>query len=308
MDDLDEDNFEFMLGEASEGVHMSSADLYDAMSNPWPRRNEDASSSVRTTVVPSSVRSSPASNRGPWTVLPAPSTVPVVTRQASVRRPFNNTRNIEFNNFTRRHRLAHREGMEGEGVTVESVTEPREDPWTTRATSSTRRFFPPVAARRLRRTTERGGLPRNAVDISDGTSSGDDDSLNTLAGDAHVFAPYITLPRNFSGFDPYVPPPLPPSGSGNTGDDHQALSLPTLTVPRLRRGGVFAPELIVSPQNAIPPTSEAPPVAAPARQEPTEASTSASGPPQNVVVEEVFHGEPPAAYPTPGSSEGEHLG
>ncbi|KAJ2929229.1 hypothetical protein H1R20_g7864, partial [Candolleomyces eurysporus] len=207
MDDLDEDNFEFMLGEATEGVHMSSADLYDAMSIPWPRRNEDASSSVRTTVGPPSLRSPPASNRGPWTVLPAPSTVPVVTRQASVRRPFNNTRNIEFNNFTRRHRLAHREGMEGEGVTAESVTEPREDPWTTRATSSARRFFPPVAARRLRRTTERGGLPRNAVDISDGTSSGDDDALNTLTGDAHIFAPYITLPRNFSGFDPSVPPP-----------------------------------------------------------------------------------------------------
>ncbi|KAJ2917510.1 hypothetical protein MD484_g2935, partial [Candolleomyces efflorescens] len=315
MDDLDEDNFEFMLGEATEGVHMSSADLYDAMSIPWPRRGEDPSSSVRTTVTPSGVRSPPASNRGPWTVLPAPSSVPVtLTRQASVRRPFNNSRNIEFNNFTRRHRLAHREGVEGEGVTVENMTEPREDPWTTRTTSSARRFFPPVAARRLRRTTERAGLSRGAVDIiSDGTSSGDEDSLNTLTGETQLHASYIALPHNFSGFDPSVPPIVPSMGPGGSGDEQ-------LTLPRLRRGGVFAPELISSPQNAIPSTSEAaatpppppPPVAAAAPEEPpteASASTSATSAPQNAVVEEVlFHGEPPAAYPTPGSSEGEHLG
>ncbi|KAF6762025.1 hypothetical protein DFP72DRAFT_1061310 [Ephemerocybe angulata] len=334
-DEDDDNDFGVMIDEPTEGgMAPGPANLADAMSIPAPwyngmnRSMDDlvASSRSRVRSPPGAVSSNPtpvagSSSAVPWTVLPSPSPA-TVTRQASIRRPFTNARNIEFNNFTRRHRSSHREGGEGDGDVT--VTEPRDDPWTTRATSmsnsttATRRFFP-VAARRLRRSSEqRGGMPRMST-LSDGTSSDEDflwTSPGMQAGTPEGFLAYIRNPMSQGGsrsgtgaattgsssstpststLPPFVAPGNPGSSRlGTTVEDDGAPSV-TVAAPRLRRGGVRAPESIVSP----PPVEEAAP------QNGFVGNSLVVGREGATNLDLL---EEPAAYPTPGSiGEGEHL-
>lgn len=339
--DDDDDNFEMMVQEAAEGTQRTSADLYDALSIPWPgraARTDAEESSVRTTAIPLRVRSPPtgatASGSGSgnslfapanrssshWSVFPpAPGTT--LTRQASIRRPFT-SRNIEFNSFTRRHRSTHRDGLEGEAASDVALPEPRDEAWTTRTTSattgpygSTRRFLPAINARRFRaqREGQRRGLP-----VSD--TSSDEDVLGLANAGTEQFLAYTGHPSLRAVLGPYGSgPPFPgttvtvsaggrPGGSEETSGEiptsaerteHVPVSTP-MTIPRLRRGGLRAPEALITP-SVTPPVEEAPAPVAP--------SSGA----ETIVVDEVngvlqFTVEPPEAYPTPGSiAEGEHL-
>lgn len=254
-----------------------------------------------------------------WSVLPpAPGTT--LTRQASIRRPFT-SRNIEFNNFTRRHRSTHRDGLDGEGSDI-PVAEPRDEPWTTRASSATtgpygsaRRFFAGTAARRLRRSEAQREAQRRAGIVSD--SSSDDDLMGLANAGTEQFLAYTGHPSLRAVLGGTSPPGAGPSSAGPSTSTHVvagesfgeiptsdertetlSVSAPT-AVPRLRRGGLRAPESMVTP-SATPPAEDP--------------STSAVAPPgaQNVAVEEVSvlgpQREEPVAYPTPGSiAEGEHL-
>jgi hypothetical protein len=342
----DDDNFELMVQEAAEGTQRSSADLYDALSIPWPGRSgrtDGEESSLRTTMVPLRVRSPPsasiASGSGAttsafppasrsathWSVLPpAPGTT--LTRQASIRRPFT-SRNIEFNNFTRRHRSAHRDGLDGEGSDI-PVAEPRDEPWTTRASSATtgpygsaRRFLPGISARRLRRSEAQREAQRRAGIVSD--SSSDEDLMELANAGTEQFLAYTGHPSlravlggtsppgagpSPAGPSTFTPGAAGPSGSGEsvgeipTSDERTTETTPvsaSMAVPRLRRGGLRAPESMVTP-SATPPVEDPP--------------TSTAVPPgaQIVAVEEVIvlgpSREEPVAYPTPSSiAEGEHL-
>jgi hypothetical protein len=343
--DDDDDNFELMVQEAAEGTQRSSADLYDALSIPWPGRSgrtDGEESSLRTTAVPLRVRSPPSAstasgsgattsafppgNRSAthWSVLPpAPGTT--LTRQASIRRPFT-SRNIEFNNFTRRHRSTHRDGLDGEGSDI-PVAEPRDEPWTTRTTSATtgpygsaRRFFPGITARRLRRNEAQREAQRRAGIVSD--SSSDEDLLGLANADTQQFLAYTGHPSLRAVLGGTSPPGAGPSPAGPSASTSSGAGpsrsgagfgeIPTsdertetvsvsasMAVPRLRRGGLRAPESMVTP-SATPPAEEA------------STSTVSSSGAQNVGAEEVVVLEPPregpVAYPTPGSiAEGEHL-
>ncbi|KAJ3547116.1 hypothetical protein NMY22_g1772 [Coprinellus aureogranulatus] len=336
--DDDDDNFEMMVQEAAEGTQRSSADLYDALAIPWPGRvvrTDGEESSMRTTI-PLRVRSPPtgltASGSGTstslfpppnrasaaWATLP-PGPGTTLTRQASIRRPFA-SRNIEFNTFTRRHRATHRDGLDGEGSSDVPATEPRDEPWTTRATSmttgpynSSRRFLPALAARRYRRNEVQRDMARRAGILSD--SSSDEDVLGLANAGAEQFLAYTGHPSmravlggtSSSGAGPSSAGPSttltgvvglsgPGDGFGEipTSDERtEAVPVSTsMTIPRLRRGGLRAPESMITP-SVTPPAEEAP------------ASVALSSGPQNVEVEEIPVLEPstegPVAYPTPGS-------
>lgn len=109
-----------------------------------------------------------------------------------------------------------------------------------------------------------------------------------------------------AGPSTFTPGTAGPSGSGEsfgeipTSDERtETISVSAPVVPRLRRGGLRAPESMVTP-SATPPVEDPP------------TSTAMPSSAQNVAVEEVIvlgpSREEPAAYPTPGSiAEGDHL-
>ncbi|EAU84442.2 hypothetical protein CC1G_01438 [Coprinopsis cinerea okayama7 len=303
--DTDEDEFENMLEDSNpaEGSHMSSSELFEAMSvyplgrpvpgNPSAFVVDDGPAGS----TPPSLRSPSIAPRttGPWTVIPATSTASNTIRSHSAIRR-NYRRNTDFNEFQRRHRSSIRASLAAQRAsdaaeTPESVTEPRPDGWTSRiGPPSGRRYF--AQTNPLRRLEQ---MRRQASGVSEGTdgTSGEDETLAFINIDAPTAGPSTSATGWGTGWTTIEPPEvfvspraimLRAPSSDNEG-------------PSLRRGGVSAPETIQPPPAVViapETTSEGQPV-------PVETTPSVEGPPPLAPLGE------PAAYPTPGSVENEHL-
>lgn len=291
--DEDEDEFEGMLdgaGATTEGPR-DNTDLYESYgTHSWvhpslARRahtsfvaaspSEDASSSIPPSHPP------PTPNRtGPWSLPPGAtaSLGPSLSRQPSLRRP-PRSRTVDFNDFTSRRRTTIRESI-GSRSDTNDVAPPelspiRDGPF--RSTQSARRFFP---FSRTRRHDSTGSFPwsENAE-----TLSGD------LTEEPSTILPTEPSPSSAAWFS--FPSPLTStSSSHDIHDTETSDERAQLATPRLRRGGVRAPESMLS-RHASPVTI-APIPASPV----SDGDTSDNG----------HIGGDAAAYPTPGSTESEN--
>ncbi|TFK25950.1 hypothetical protein FA15DRAFT_755418 [Coprinopsis marcescibilis] len=304
--ETDDEEFDNLMDtNPTEGTQMSSSELFDAMNmgysavaGPGTARgvaviqrrrpiaaegNEDGMSGATST--PPSLASPSVENRtSPWTAIPATTTASntSLARQHSVRRL---RARPEATFYGRRHVTAASLRSLAEAEPAETVTEPRDDPWTSRGANA-RRFF---ALNRVHNRIERlDSLRQQASPYSEGTdASGDDDTISFV----HVEGPSVpgssSIPHE-SGWGAYVSPHQLMLNSGAT------------DLSRLRRGGVPAPERVVS-QTASGPSVR-----------PTSmGTTSESVPIEVVAAEATLSPTPPSAepvsYPTPGSVENEHL-
>ncbi|KAF8165636.1 hypothetical protein B0H34DRAFT_743346 [Crassisporium funariophilum] len=271
-----------------EGVR-TNADLYDAFSaNAWPPSNARRITASPSPVsdewaIPPSLRSPTTTSASrPWSTLPtASTTIPSyptsnLSRQASVRRAARSrlieSRTVDFNEHTRHRRSSNREALGTRGDTAESVTEPR-DGFTTWNRAHARRFFP------LSRTRRHEGGPTWA-EFSDLT----DPELQYIAIEPTIDSFFEGLPSRRAS---------PDSDTRLSREDEE----PLIRAPRLRRGGVRAPESMLS-RHASPITINTPPlentIVTPTPR-PDENNSPAGA------------GEEPVAYPTPGSTENENL-
>ena len=291
--DYDEDEFEGIAENPTtiEGARVNS-DLFEAFTtSPWPppsARRIVASPSPVTDDWPGPppmppLRSPPSSSGRPWssvTVPPPPATVPPsnLSRQASIRRAASRARMVDFNDFTTRRRSTTRDALPTGRDVPEIVTEPREG----LPGQTVRRFFPfPRARRHLATNPSWSEYPDTLSPDSA------DEPVHFLAVDS---TPVSWFEHQAS------PEPLRPSEDVESREETEQL----LRAPRLRRGGIRAPESILS-RRVLPITINASPPADP----PAEPTTSELGPRgdegTSIPVEE------PVAYPTPGSSENEIL-
>ena len=280
----DEDIFERMLdnGTSIEGVRINS-DLYEAYGN-----NGFSSTSVVPNESPI-VEESPAAtsthlptSRGlPWP-MPAPGSsslsTSTLTRQSSIRRPVR-SRTVDFNEFTHRRRSSIREA----GVRAESTepSEAREGPWTARSSQSTRRFFPFSRTRR-HETTDPDYFPWS--EAADGPTTEtviDDNRIRYISEPSVSGGTWFTItPPHHSSASPS--PPLP---EAEISDERIHIA-----APRLRRGGLRAPESVLSRHASslvIHPIVDSRP------SSPSHESNGNTG--------------DAAGYPTPGSTDSENL-
>lgn len=287
MDD-DEDEFDSVLDTATiEGARVNS-ELYDAFGAGWPsitRRivaSPSPLSDEGTTSAPPPLRSPPTASRPAFWTMQGTTGMSSsnLTRQSSIRRPVR-SRTVDFNDFTHRRRSSIREslGSTPRPEASEVVTEPREGTWVRPPRSeSARRFFPFT---RTRRHESPGSLPWS-------------DILNADAEDAMYEEPSISgsswnfVPTTFSGVSP-------PHGihHAETSDERVHAA-----APRLRRGGLRAPESMMSRHTS------------PIIVNTTPADTNISPNPSSPRREDNDIGpanSEPVAYPTPGSIENENV-
>ncbi|KAF8914256.1 hypothetical protein CPB84DRAFT_1840983 [Gymnopilus junonius] len=281
----DDDDFGDPVAENAttlEGARVNS-DLYDAFTNTtWPNtRRITASPSPISDDWPVQlpVRSPPSSSR-PWPT-PAssnPTVAPAnLSRQASIRRAAR-SRVVDFNDFTQRRRPATRDvgASRSEGAGAETVTEPRDPP---SSSQTVRRFFPfPRPGRRPPPTAVTAGW---AADYVEDSPDSPDEAVQ-----------FFAVEPEHAWYDNIVDVRASPNE-----EDTENL----LRAPRLRRGGVRAPESILS-RHASPITITTPPV------EPAIIPPSISRRDENsLVILSTATAEEPVAYPTPGSTENENL-
>ncbi|KAK0243103.1 hypothetical protein EDD85DRAFT_813920 [Armillaria nabsnona] len=159
---------------------------------------------------------------------PMPSSHTSPSRVSSIRRPIR-SRTVDFNDFTSRRRSTIRDSLrQSLGILSESpepshVTDSREreSAWTTTTASSARRFFPLPT----RRSRTRDSPPAEIIDIIE------DRSEARSAPPSSYWFPFPSPVTSRS-----------PNGSPTTEISEER----TLAVPRLRHGGVRAPESILS--------------------------------------------------------------
>jgi len=261
-----------------EGVRMNS-DLYDAFGWSEPSRRLGASASpspnADSPVPMSRSRSPPSSARNiPWVILPgAPgslSSSPLV-RQPSLRRP-TRTRTVDFNDFTHRRRSSIRDSNSSRPEASESASEPPEGSWNA-GTQSARRFFPFTRSRRRESSNFPWSEAAEAVngEPSEGGAQDYDADLSSRFNS--------TMPVGSTPFHTTPDTEISEERAGGT----------TL---RLRRGGVRAPESMLSRH------------ASPIAPIPLVDNYSDRESPVDI-----GNRSPPGeltAYPTPGSSETEN--
>lgn len=247
----DEDIFESMLddGTSIEGVRVNT-DLYEAYSHhvpvsrvrspsppPPPPPVEDAPPSPAESTSYSSY-----SRSGPWSFsdsIPPPANT--ITRQASIRRPIR-SRTVDFNDFTHRRRSSTRDIHNSRAESSETP-DSREGSWT-RNSQSTRRFFPFVRTRRHESADNNAW----ASDISGSHSADIDDERNPYFPVNSFTAPWFNLTPPTHREPATMEEVLADAALS----DERARS----ATPRLRRGGLRAPESVLSrhasPISAIP--------------------------------------------------------
>ena len=314
MDD-DDDDFDADVPTTIEGARLPS-DLHDAYNSGWaiqpsPNRRVFASSPTPSDEWP--LRSPPTTTSvRPWVAINPPSAQGSLIRQASIRRPSRSR--VDFNETTQRRRWSARESsalISPRPEIPESVTEPREGlVWSRPLNSQSRRFFPLPRSRRHESSSSSAGLGMNLttwadVDIAEGLGP-DDDSFDR------------PVPTYWG--EPFDEPPYPsdPDGSSHRFDPETRV----LRVPRLRRGGVLAPEsmisrhaspVIVTAESTIPVTSTSaatttpvvvltPPPSDGAAEAEAPAIPIPASPPRPPLIREEL-----VAYPTPSTSEAENL-
>ncbi|KAF9006657.1 hypothetical protein BDQ17DRAFT_300281 [Cyathus striatus] len=209
--ELEEDNDEF-----------GTSAVYDAPGASWAVAPRILSSSPSPPLPepPGSATRIPASSSrsGPWSMDPSEAGAAMNTsvRHPGIRRPVR-TRNVDFNEFTHRRRSAIRDTHNA----AESVTEPRENNWV-RTAQPTRRFFP------FTRTRRHESINNTGWDYVEAQSLNTTESTPLLPSDGEssdvVRAHALSLPST--------------STASQTNEDRSG--------PRLRRGGLRAPESMLS--------------------------------------------------------------
>ena len=240
----DDDEFDSMLGSAAsaaEGARIN-ADVYDFGSHAqrWPlpssRRLQTAPSTVVTSAGSEETRDPPTpplhsppipSRSGPW---PSSS----LFRQPSIRRPVR-SRMVDFNEFTSRRRSTIRQLSRSES----SSDDPRRpiSPWDPPPQDEPSASIPaPQMARRF------FGLSRNRRHESNGSALWSES--------------FVENPDSPDEPSPYFPPdvsisrawfPMPtPSSSSSSQSEVEGVEEREQRAPRLRRGGLRAPEAMLS--------------------------------------------------------------
>lgn len=255
LDDESDDEFDNVLDTAAtaiEGARLNS-ELFEAYTNNWshpsgsslPRRSQSYAAVVAATDATSattpSLPSPPTPNRtGPWSLPPsAGSSMANFGREPSIHRPVR-SRAVDFSDFTSRRRSSIRESL---GSRPEYEGPLAEHPLTngSRSAHLTRRFFP---FSRTRRRESTGNYPW--TDVTD-----------TLSADAtEEPSSYLSAeptPSSGTWFDLPTPSgtssPSPAQVHNTITSDERAHSS-----PRLRRGGIRAPESLVSTHSSFIPT------------------------------------------------------
>ncbi|RDB20103.1 hypothetical protein Hypma_012869 [Hypsizygus marmoreus] len=275
----DEDIFERMLdnGTSIEGARINS-DLYEAYgTHVVPSSSRAiASPSPPAEDARSPLSPHPPSRSGPWSMsnyIPIPTTT--LSRQSSIRRPIR-SRTVDFNEFTSRRRSSTRDNQSSRAEPTEAP-DLRDGGWT-RNSQATRRFFPFIRTRRHESADSYWGSEVPGPSVSHGTDAEDNND------------PYMPEPPNAPWFN--LTPPLdrePSTMEEVLADAALSDERAQSTAPRLRRGGLRAPESILS-RHASPVSS-------------TLVDEPPSGP-----QESVDHGLPEeTGYPTPGSTGPEFL-
>ncbi|GLB34134.1 hypothetical protein LshimejAT787_0110180 [Lyophyllum shimeji] len=272
----DEDIFERMLdgGSTLEGARINS-DLYEAYgTNAGQSSRGVASPSPPAEDAPSPVLTQPTHSRsGPWSFSSGMGPTTFLSRQPSIRRPIR-SRTVDFNEFTHRRRSSTREGQNAQGEPSETL-DVREGPWS-RSAQSARRFFPFIRTRRYEHTDSWSPEIPSSHDDEGGT--------------------YTSEPSNAPWFN--LTPPIhrePATMEDVLADaelsDERGHAPPA---PRLRRGGLRAPESILSRHSS------------PVRLVGSQPASSVLDTAPVTRREEGgdSHAEP-TAYPTPGSTENE---
>ncbi|PPQ68270.1 hypothetical protein CVT26_006186 [Gymnopilus dilepis] len=227
------------------------------------------------------VRSPPSSSTRPWTITASgsnPSLNPTssqsnLSRQASIRRAAR-SRMVDFNDFTHRRRSAARDAGSSrpDGPSAETVTEPRDSS----SSQTVRRFFPfPRPSRRPQNQQWSDFLEPPSPDSSD-------DPVQ-----------FFSVEPNW--YDTVIDSRASPDEESREETEN------LLRAPRLRRGGVRAPESMLS-RHASPIPITTPPIETvsvipPSLARREEVSSNSTLP----IIEE------PVAYPTPGSTENENV-
>ncbi|KAG5648772.1 hypothetical protein DXG03_000121 [Asterophora parasitica] len=224
-EDHDEDIFERMLegapGPTIEGARITSDNLYEAYgTNVGPSTRTIASPSPPAEDLPSP----PAIHPAPRWSVSAGLPPHMLTRQPSIRRPMH-SRTVDFNDFTHRRRSATRENSATRDDS-RATSEVREGS-STRTSQSARRFFPFMRMRRY--------------DNSDPWGSDIHFSNNTEENGL------IYPPENTPWFN-MTPPLREPTTMEEVLADAELSEERSHreVVPRLRRGGLRAPESILS--------------------------------------------------------------
>ncbi|KAF8076733.1 hypothetical protein FPV67DRAFT_430010 [Lyophyllum atratum] len=237
----DEDIFERMLdsGTTVEGARINS-DLYEAYGTNGGHSSRAVSSpSPPIEDAPLPVFTQPPHSRsGPWSMSSGVPTT-FLSRQAPNRRPFR-SRTVDFNEFTHHRRSSTREGQSARAEPTESL-EVREGPWN-RSSQSTRRFFPFIRTRRYEHTDPWSSDIPSSHEVDEGPA-------------------YTSEPSNAPWFN--LTPPIHRESSTM----EEALADAELSevrghaapAPRLRRGGLRAPESILSRHASPIPTIGNPP-------------------------------------------------
>jgi len=300
-DKEDEDEFEIMLDDPTSGVEGArlNTDLYEAYVNSGipRRRSESASPPAGGDASPSAtlppLRNSPPppallSRSGPWGM---PSGSSVTSSSRPLRRTIRSSRAVNFNDFTSRRRSAIRESLGSHAEGNESSSEGREN-WSRRS-QPIRRFFPFSRTRRHEST----GPPPSWVEIADAMPP-----QNDAGDDSGAYEPVIPW-YSFTPFSLPSPPHTSRSPFDTEISDERVHYPAPLPLPRLRRGGLRAPESLFSRSRrgsfTHAPTPPPAPLSIPlpsASRSPVSDATEASE-----IVREV------AAYPTPESGENENL-
>ncbi|KAJ6539756.1 hypothetical protein B0H19DRAFT_1180414 [Mycena capillaripes] len=275
--DEDDDEFETMLDRATmpvEGVRINS-ELFDAYGPPSWTSGSTIRRSLPTAGPPTpalSDDSTPPPGLSPPTItrnstvwsLP-PAAPGSLSRQPSIRRP-TRSRTVDFNEFTAQRRSSNRDQR----------TDPDET-WT-RASRSTRRFFP------FSYQTRRHDLHWNETLGDPSSAELSDEPL------------FITEPEPTPSSTTFYSFPTPISSSASSHDGHPAETSEERATssagPRLRRGGVRPPESLLL--RRVSPAIESVAPQSPATEGAAEFASGAA-----------VSGADVTSYPTPGSPANE---
>ncbi|KAF8969342.1 hypothetical protein BDZ97DRAFT_1795167 [Flammula alnicola] len=284
----DDDDYEVTMENPTtiEGARVNS-DLYEAFAtSPWPpsaaRRITASPPASDEWPLPPPLRS-PTSTTRPWSAPSAAASASNLTRQASIRRAAR-SRMVDFHDFTHRRRSNIRDSLAASRSDApETVTEPREG----LASQTVRRFFP------FPRTRRHGSTTNPWSELSDNPSPDSDEP-----GPVH----YYTIDPSLSTWYEQNPVPDPLRASPDVESREETENL--LRAPRLRRGGIRAPESILS-RHASPVTINTPPTTleTTTNTDPTTPAPPARDDDSNPAPAS----EEPVGYPTPGSTENEHI-
>lgn len=320
MMDEEDDEFEVDVATRIEGTRLPS-ELHDAYAGgvgvPSPWAIPSSSRRVFSTSPSPSDEWYPTpslTNARPWVTHNSSSTSgpnTLLNRQGSIRRA-GRTR-VDFNESSQRRRWHPREAsavVSPRPEAPENVTEPREGlVWSRPLTSHGRRFFPsPLPRRHDTSSSTTGGLNLPTwTEPADRLSSDTEDSYDRV------------------GAHPWSEPPTinhPPSPDSENVGHRYGTDARIYRIPRLRRGGVLAPESmfsrhaspVVNAESIAVSTSTAAVASTPVVVLPLPSPSIGTAevvtpvvPPYSPPPLPPNVNEEPVAYPTPGSTEGESL-